>query len=113
MNAFAKFLGGILRVLKTPLKLWSQQQKLTAVIAGLGTTAVVMHSNQPAPVETTPPTTTEVVETTTVPPTTTEPTTEATTEPTTVPTEPEPVITDKVLELQELNTYRFCINRCY
>lgn len=108
MNAFAKFLGGIIRVVKTPLKLWSQQQKLTAVIAGLGvvlaglgTTAVVMHSNQPAPVETTPPTTTEVVETTTVP-TTAEPTTEATTEPTTVPTEPQPVITDKVLELQEL-----------
>jgi len=108
MNAFAKFLGGILRVLKTPLKLWTQQQKLTAVItglgvvlAGLGTTAVVMHSNPPEPtVPSTVPTTT--VETTLPPETTTEPTTEATTEPTTIPTEPQPVITDKVLELQEL-----------
>jgi len=106
MNAFAKLLGGVLRVLKTPLKLWSQQQKLTALITGLGvvfaglaTTTVVLHTQEPEPTETTPPTVQ-----TTVAPTTTEPTTEPTTEATTTaPTEPEPVITEKVLELQKLN----------
>ncbi len=107
MNAFAKLLGGVLRVLKTPLKLWSQQQKLTALITGLGvvfaglaTTTVVLHIQEPEPTETTPSTVQ-----TTVAPTTTEPTTEPTTEATTTaPTEPQPVITEKVLELRELNT---------
>lgn len=107
MNAFAKLLGGVLRVLKTPLKLWSQQQKLTALITGLGvvfaglaTTTVVLHTQEPEPTETTPSTVQ-----TTVAPTTTEPTTEPTTEATTTaPTEPKPVITEKVLELREMNT---------
>ena len=110
MNTFAKFLGIILRVLKTPLKQWSQAQKLTAVItglsvilAGLGTTALVLHSDPPEIPETTPSTTEPVVTTTEPVQTTTEaPTTDATTEPTTVPTESVPVVNDKVLELQEM-----------
>lgn len=108
MNTFAKFLGGILRVLKTPLKLWTQQQKLTAVVAGLGvvlagltTTTIALH-NEKEPEPTVPSTvqTTPTEAPTTAP--TTEPTTAPTTEPTTAPTEPLPVITPKVLEVQEL-----------
>lgn len=108
MNTFAKFLGTILRVLKTPLKLWTQQQKLTAVVtalgvvlAGLTVTTVTLHNDrEPEP---TAPSTVQTVPTepTTVP-TTQAPTTEPTTEPTTVPTEPPAVITPKVLEVQEL-----------
>lgn len=108
MNPIMKLIGGILKVLKTPLKLWTEAQKLTAVItglsvilAGLTVTTVVLHATAPEAPETTVPSTTE-----TLPPeTTTEPTTvPPTTEPTTVPTtEPGPVITDKVLELRELH----------
>ena len=108
-NAIAKVLGTVIRVLRTPLKLWTQQQKLVALVAalsvvftGVATTTVVLHATQETPAETTPPTiqTTAPVETTTAP--TTEATTEPTTEATTEPTEPEPIITDKVLELREM-----------
>lgn len=105
MNQFAQFLGSILKVLKTPLKLWTQRQKLTAVVAalsvvlaGLGTTVVVLEAQEETPQDTTP-STSATTGTTTQP---TE-TTQETSEPTTVETtEPEPVITDKVLELQEM-----------
>lgn len=108
MNGLAKFLGTMIRVLKTPLKLWSQQQKLTALVAALGvvfagvaTTTVVLHATQPEVPETQPSTiqTAPSTETTEAP--TTETTVE-TTEATTAPTEPEPVITEKVLELQKM-----------
>ena len=106
MNPFMKFIGGILKVLKTPLKLWTQTQKLTAVVTGLGVvlagltvTTVVLHATAPDAPETTAPSTTESAP----PATTTEPSTEGTTEPTTeATTEPGPVITEKVLELREL-----------
>ena len=106
MNPFMKFIAGIVKVLKTPLKLWTQAQKLTAVVtglsvilAGLTVTTVVLHASAPDAPETTAPSTTETAPLAT----TTEPTTAPTTEATTVPpTEPAPVITDKVLELREL-----------
>ena len=54
MNSFLNFFSGIIRVLKTPLKLWSQAQKMTAlgtglgvVLAGLTTTVAVLHTTQP------------------------------------------------------------------
>lgn len=104
MNSFLTFFSGIIRVLKTPLKLWSQAQKMTALVSGLGvvlagltTTVVVLHATQPDAPETIPTTTVQ-----TQPAETTEAPTETTTEATTVPEESQPVITDKVLELQEL-----------
>lgn len=106
MNPFMKFIRGILKVLKTPLKLWTQAQKLTAVVTGLGVvlagltvTTVVLHVKTPDAPETTAPSFTETMPPATTTESTTVPTTEATTVP---PTEPEPVITDKVLELREL-----------
>ena len=108
MNPFLKFFGGVLQVLKTPLKLWTQAQKLTAVITGLGvvlagltTTAVVLHVNEGNNLETVPPTIQTTVQTDPSKETTA-PTTEATTEATTVPAESQPVINDKVLELQKM-----------
>lgn len=104
MNQFAQFLGGILKVLKTPLKLWTRQQKLTAVVtslsvvlAGLVTTVVVLEAREETPQDTTPSTSV-----TTGPTTQPSETTQETTEPTVETTEPGPVITDKVLELQEM-----------
>lgn len=104
MNPFLKFFGGVLQVLKTPLKLWTQAQKLTAVITGLGvvlagltTTAVVLHVNEGNNLETVPPTIQTTVQTDP-----SKETTAPTTEATTVPAESQPVINDKVLELQKM-----------
>ena len=109
MNAFMKIFGSVLRVLKTPLKLWTQAQKLTAVVTGLGvilaglaTTTVVLHANEPGVPETTAPSTNETTVQTDPSMETTETTTGATTEGTTVPQESQPVINDKVLQLQEM-----------
>ena len=107
MNAIAKLFGGILQVLKTPLKLWSASQKLTAVVTGLSvvltglaTTVVVLHANPPEQTVTEPSST--AAPETTATPSTAETTTAPTTEATTAPTEPGPVITEKVLELREM-----------
>ena len=113
MNVIAKILGSIIRAFRTPLKLWTATQKLTALITGLAliltglvSTTIILESKQEETTPTTEPTQqteTKPVETT-LPPETTEPTTlpAETTEATTVPEEILPVINDKVLELQEL-----------
>ena len=61
MNMFAKIIGTVIRTLRTPLKLWSAQQKLTAlvaclgiVLAGLVTTTAVLEVRQNDPVPTDP-----------------------------------------------------------